>query len=60
MRLTAELGRPPLVEEIAGEVNVTPEGVMEVMKLFLDTNVSSRFHGIADVIPGQLSPDSQG
>ena len=40
-RLSAELGRPPLVEEIAREVNVTPEGVVEVMKLFLDTNVSS-------------------
>jgi RNA polymerase sigma-B factor len=40
-RLTGELGRPPLVEEIARDVNVAPEGVMEVMKLFLDTNVSS-------------------
>jgi len=40
-RLTAELGRPPLVEEIAREVNVSPEGVLELMKLFLDTNVSS-------------------
>lgn len=40
-RLTSELGRPPLVEEIAKEVNVTPEGVMELMKLFLDTNVAS-------------------
>ncbi|MDQ4063510.1 MAG: sigma-70 family RNA polymerase sigma factor [Actinomycetota bacterium] len=40
-RLTAELARPPLIEEIAEDVNVTPEGVMEVMKLFLDTNVSS-------------------
>jgi RNA polymerase sigma-B factor len=40
-RLTSELGRPPLIEEIAREVNVTPEGVMEVMKLFLDTNVCS-------------------
>ncbi|MGI8912135.1 MAG: sigma-70 family RNA polymerase sigma factor, partial [Rubrobacteraceae bacterium] len=39
--LTAELGRPPLPEEVAKEVNVTVEGVMEVMKLFLDTNVSS-------------------
>jgi RNA polymerase sigma-B factor len=39
--LSTELGRPPLVEEIAREVNVTPEGVVEVMKLFLDTNVSS-------------------
>jgi RNA polymerase sigma-B factor len=40
-RLTSELGRPPLVEEIAKEVNVTPEGVLEVMKLFHDTNVAS-------------------
>jgi RNA polymerase sigma-B factor len=40
-RLTAELGRPPLVEEVAKEVNVTPEGVVEVMKLFLDTSVCS-------------------
>lgn len=40
-RLTGELGRPPLVEEIAREVNVAPEGVLEVMKLFSDTDVSS-------------------
>jgi RNA polymerase sigma-B factor len=40
-RLTDELGRPPLVEEIANDVNVTPEGVAEVMKLFLDTNICS-------------------
>src|SRR5215213_10166060 len=40
-RLTSELGRPPLIEEIANEVNVTPEGVVKVMKLFLDTNVCS-------------------
>jgi RNA polymerase sigma-B factor len=40
-RLIGELGRPPLVEEIARDVNVTPEGVVEVMTLFLDTNVSS-------------------
>ena len=40
-RLTGKLGRPPLVDEIATEVNVTPEGVLEVMKLFLNTNVSS-------------------
>ncbi len=39
--LTAELGRPPLPEEVAKEVNVTVKGVMEVMKIFLDTNVSS-------------------
>ncbi len=41
LRLTGELGRPPLPEEVASEVNVTPEGIVELMKLFLDTNVSS-------------------
>src|SRR5215203_781939 len=40
-RLTAQLGRPPLIEEIAGEVNITPEGVSEVMKLFSDTDAVS-------------------
>ena len=40
-RLTAELGRPPLIEEVAGEVNITPEGVSELMKLFCDTEVMS-------------------
>jgi RNA polymerase sigma-B factor len=40
-RLTAELGRPPLVEEVAAEVNITPEGVSELMKLFSDTDVMS-------------------
>jgi RNA polymerase sigma-B factor len=40
-RLTAELGRPPLVEEVAREVNITPEGVSELMKLFSDTDVKS-------------------
>lgn len=40
-RLTAEFGRPPLMEEVAREVNVSPEGVMELMKLYLDTNVAS-------------------
>jgi RNA polymerase sigma-B factor len=40
-RLTAELGRPPLTEEVAGEVNITPEGVSELMKLFCDTDVLS-------------------
>ncbi len=40
-RLTVQLGRPPLTEEVARDINVTPEGVVEVMKLFLDTNVSS-------------------
>jgi RNA polymerase sigma-B factor len=40
-RLTAELGRPPLVEEIATEVNVSREGILELMKLFRDTSVMS-------------------
>ena len=40
-RLTAELGRPPLVEEVASEVNITPEGVSELTKLFSDTDVLS-------------------
>lgn len=48
-RLTAELGRPPLVEEIAGEVNVSPEGIMELMKLYLDTNVASLDGGEIDL-----------
>src|SRR5215216_2775452 len=40
-RLTAELGRPPLIEEVADEVNITSEGVSELMKLFCDTDVLS-------------------
>ena len=40
-RLTDELGRPPLVEELASEVNITPEGVSELIKLFCDTDVLS-------------------
>ena len=40
-RLTVELGRPPMVEEIADEVNVSPEGIMELMKLYLDTSIVS-------------------
>jgi len=40
-RPAAELGRPPLVEEVVGEVNITPEGVSELMKLFCDTDVLS-------------------
>jgi len=40
-RLTAELGHPPLIEEVASEVNITPEGVSELMKLFCDTDVLS-------------------
>src|SRR5215210_6523623 len=44
-RLTAELGRPPLVEEVASEVNITPEGVSELMKLFSDTDARSLDEG---------------
>src|ERR687890_966614 len=40
-RLTSELGRPPLLEEVASEVNITPEGVSELKKLFCDTDVLS-------------------
>jgi RNA polymerase sigma-B factor len=40
-RLTDELGRPPLVEELAREVNITSEGVSELIKLFCDTDVLS-------------------
>jgi RNA polymerase sigma-B factor len=40
-RLSAELGRPPLIEEIAREVNVSAEGVVELMKLFSNTDVAS-------------------
>ena len=40
-RLTEELGRPPVMEEIAEAVNITPEGVLQLIKLFSDTNVSS-------------------
>src|SRR5215210_5819855 len=40
-RLTTELGREPLIEEVASEVNITPEGVSELMKLFCDTDVLS-------------------
>jgi RNA polymerase sigma-B factor len=47
-KLTAELGRPPLVEEIAREVNVSPEGVLELMKLFRDTSVVSLDGGDED------------
>ncbi len=40
-RLTVELGRPPLLEEIAEDVNVSPEGVAQVMKMFSEAYVSS-------------------
>jgi RNA polymerase sigma-B factor len=48
-RLTAELGRPPLIEEVTDEVNVTPEGVAELMKLFCDTDVLSLDGGDEEV-----------
>jgi RNA polymerase sigma-B factor len=40
-KLTSDLGRPPFVEEIAKEVNVAPEGIVELMKLFSNTSVVS-------------------
>src|SRR5215216_3745397 len=49
-RLTAELGRPPLIEEVASEVNVTPEGVSELIKLFCDTDVLSLDAGEDDEV----------
>src|SRR5215211_9294364 len=50
MRLTAELGRPPLVEEVADEINITPEGVSELIKLFSDTDVISLDAGEAEEV----------
>jgi RNA polymerase sigma-B factor len=49
-RLTSELGRPPLVEEVAQEVNIAPEGVTELMKLFCDTDVMSLDAGEDDEV----------
>jgi RNA polymerase sigma-B factor len=40
-KLAAELGRPPLVEEIAREINVSAEGIIELMKLFRDSDTIS-------------------
>jgi RNA polymerase sigma-B factor len=40
-RLSAELGRPPHLEETAREVNVTPQGIMELMKVFASSNAVS-------------------
>lgn len=40
-RLEEELGRPPSVEEISEEANVTPEGIREVTRLFQDTEPAS-------------------
>ena len=39
-RLEGKLGRPPSVEEISEEANVTPEGIREVMKLFHETDAA--------------------
>jgi RNA polymerase sigma-B factor len=40
-RLEAELGRKPGLDEIAEEVNVSPDGIVELMKLYHDTSVAS-------------------
>jgi RNA polymerase sigma-B factor len=40
-RLAVELGRPPLIDEVAREVNIAPEGVTELAKLFSDTDALS-------------------
>lgn len=40
-QLEAELGRRPEIEEIAYQVNVSPEGIVELMKLYGDTSVVS-------------------
>lgn len=40
-RLEADLGRQPELEEIAEEVNISPEGIVELMKLYHDTSVVS-------------------
>ena len=45
-RLIDKLGRPPLIEEIAEEANVTLEGVREIMRLFHETDVSSLGEGV--------------
>jgi RNA polymerase sigma-B factor len=48
-KLMAELGRPPLAEELAREVNVTPEGIEELMRVYLDTSVRSLDVGETDL-----------
>jgi RNA polymerase sigma-B factor len=40
-QLGVDLGRPPELWEIADEVNVSPEGIVELMKLYQDTSVVS-------------------
>jgi RNA polymerase sigma-B factor len=39
--LTEKLGRPPSVEEVAEETNVTQEGIREVTRLFHETDAAS-------------------
>ena len=48
-RLTAELGRSPLADEIAEEVNVSPQGITEVMRLYSDTDVTWLDEGEIDL-----------
>jgi len=40
-QLEVELGRQPELEEIADEVNVSSDGIVELMKLYQDTSVVS-------------------
>ncbi len=40
-QLEAELGRRPEIEEIADKVNVSPDGIVELMKIYQDTSVVS-------------------
>jgi RNA polymerase sigma-B factor len=49
-RLAVELGRPPLIDEIAREVNIAPEGLAELAKLFSDTDVLSLEGGEGEAI----------
>jgi RNA polymerase sigma-B factor len=46
--LMAELGRPPIAEEVARAVNVAPEGIEELMKVYLHTDVNSLDEAAAD------------
>jgi RNA polymerase sigma-B factor len=41
VQLTEKLGRPPRIEEVAEEANVTLEGIHELMRLFHETDVTS-------------------
>ena len=49
-RLAVELGRPPLIDEIARDVNIAPEGVAELIKLFSDTDALSLDCGEGEAI----------